>query len=97
MPFLFSFNPEFALKEACSSGRIFDIAKRRLKDVYDIIPSTESVRNLVPSLKTVGWIAVGTGATYIAANRGFTGANNSSNAVNANSGLKENRKGKKTG
>ncbi|WP_353285134.1 hypothetical protein [Wolbachia endosymbiont (group A) of Beris morrisii] len=69
------------VKEACSSGRIFDIAKRRLKDVYDIIPSTESVRNLVPSLKTVGWIAVGTGATYIAANRGFTGANNSSNAV----------------
>ena len=69
------------VKEACSSGRIFDIAQRSLKDVYDIIPSTESVRNWVPSLRTAGWIGVvGAGAT-IAAYRGFTGANNSSNAV----------------
>ncbi|NSM56604.1 hypothetical protein HET73_03805 [Wolbachia endosymbiont of Atemnus politus] len=57
----------------------------KFKNAYDIMSSAESARNWIPSLKAAGWIALGAGVTgcsaYIAANRGFTVADNSSIAV----------------
>lgn len=57
----------------------------KLKNIYDTMPSTESARNWVPSLKTAGWIAGGTGllvgTTYIIANGGLSIAGNSFNVA----------------
>ncbi|WP_265036756.1 hypothetical protein [Wolbachia endosymbiont (group A) of Anomoia purmunda] len=56
-----------------------------MKDVYGIIPSAESARNWVPSLKTAGWIAGGVGLlvgiTYTNVNRGSSIAGNSFNVA----------------